>query len=95
MSLEERQAYFGDLIAPLSRVLPPLQQSGRNDPIAQLGRGLASRTNHKKVQKANKDMAKGKTKNVEALEGGLKWVSLMELKSIATEGSLTLMAAHY
>lgn len=94
ISLEERQSYFGDLIAPLSRVLPPLQQSGRNDLIAQLGRGLASRTNQKKMQKANKDMAKGKTKNVDALEGGLKWVSLMGLKLVVIEQSLTLMAAH-
>ena len=83
ISPEERQAYFGDLIAPLSRVLPPLQQNGRNDPIAQLGRGLASRTNQKKIQKADKDMAKGKTKNVDSLEGGLKWVRRLELNIIA------------
>lgn len=83
ISPEERQAYFGDLIAPLSRVLPPLQQNGRNDPIAQLGRGLAIRTNQKKIQKADKDMAKGKTKNMNSLEGRLKWVRRMALNFIA------------
>ena len=77
-SPEERRAYFGNRIAPLSRVLPPSQQNGRNDPIAQLGRGLASRTNQKKMQKADKEMAKGETKNINTLEGGLKWVSFME-----------------
>ena len=76
LSPEERQAYYGDLIAPLSRVLPPLQQSGRSDPIAMLGRGLASRDSQKKKQKAEKDIAKGKTKDLDSLEGGLKWVSL-------------------
>lgn len=83
ISPQERQAYFGELIAPLFRVRPPLQQNGRNDPIAQLGRGLASRTNQKKIQKADKDMAKGKTKNMDSLEGGFKWVRRMELNFIA------------
>jgi hypothetical protein len=76
LSPEERQAYYGDLIAPLSQVLPPLQQSGRSDPIAMLGRGLASRDSQKKMQKAEKNIAKGKTKDLDSLEGGLKWVSL-------------------
>jgi hypothetical protein len=63
-------------MAPLSGVLPPLQQSGRTDPIAMLGHGLSSRTSQKKMQKAEKDLAKGKTKDLASLEGGLKWVSL-------------------
>ncbi|GLI81851.1 hypothetical protein PoHVEF18_010243 [Penicillium ochrochloron] len=73
---EQRQMLFGDLVAPLSRVLPPLQQSGRNDPVAMIGRSLASRTNQKKIQKAEKDMAKGKNKSIDALQGGMQWVSL-------------------
>jgi hypothetical protein len=73
ISPEARQAFFGDLLAPLSRVLPPLQQNGRNDPVAMLGRSLASRTNQKKMQRAEKDMTKGKkNKKLNALEGGLQ-----------------------
>jgi hypothetical protein len=53
-----------------------LQQNGRNDPVAMLGRSLANRTNQKKMQKAEKDITKGKkNKNLDSLEGGLKWVS--------------------
>ncbi|KAJ5633242.1 hypothetical protein N7490_009581 [Penicillium lividum] len=76
VSPEARRAQYGDLIAPLSRVLPPLEQRGRNDPIAMLGRGIASRGDQKKMQKVEKEMAKGrgKTKNLDALEGGLKWL---------------------
>ncbi|UKZ73746.1 hypothetical protein TrVFT333_001396 [Trichoderma virens FT-333] len=69
VSPEERVACYGDLIAPISQILPPLQQSGRNDPIAMLGRGLASRDSQKKMEKAQKDMKKGKNKNVNNLEG--------------------------
>lgn len=78
LSPEEMQGYYGDLIAPLSRVLPPLPQSGRSDPIAMLGRGLASRDNQKKRRKAEEKMAKGKTKDLQSLEGGLKWVSRVD-----------------
>ena len=81
LSPEERIGYYGDRLAPLSRVLPPLQQSGRSDPIAMLGRGLASRTNQKQMRKADKDMASGKTKKVDSLEKGLTWVSLMAEKA--------------
>ncbi|KAJ5684074.1 uncharacterized protein N7477_000419 [Penicillium maclennaniae] len=82
-SPEERRASFGNRIAPLSRVLPPLQQTGRNDPIAQLGRGLASRTNQKKMQKADKEMTEGKTKNINTLEGGLKWLIIRQASADA------------
>ena len=77
ISPEERQARYGDLIAPLSRVLPPLQQNGRSDPIAMIGRGLSSRASQKKMQKAEKDSAKGKTKKSTSLEADLKWASLV------------------
>jgi hypothetical protein len=89
ISPEERQAFFGDLIATISRVLPPLQQNGRNDPVAMLGRSLANRTNQKKMQKAEKDITKGKkNKNLDALEGGLKWVSLTKLNLLQFEFSI-------
>jgi hypothetical protein len=74
VSPEERQACYGDLISPLSQVLPPLQQSGRNDPIALLGRGISSRSDQKKFEKAQKKMQSGKSKNIDALEKGIKWV---------------------
>lgn len=77
VSPEERQERYGYLIAPLSRVLPPLQQSGRSDPIAMLGRGLSSRASQKTMQKAEKDAAKGKTKKSGSLEQDLKWVSCL------------------
>ncbi|KAE8451320.1 hypothetical protein EG329_003949 [Mollisiaceae sp. DMI_Dod_QoI] len=83
LSPEERQAYYGDLIAPLSRVLPPLQQSGRSDPIAMLGRGLANRGNQKKMKKAEKGIAKGKTKDLDSLEGGLKWLMVRKASANA------------
>ena len=73
---EERQACYGNLISPLSSVMPPLRQSGRNDPIALLGRGMSSRDSQKKFQKAQKKLQSGKSKDVDALEKGLKWVSL-------------------
>jgi hypothetical protein len=77
VSPTQRQAYYGELIAPLSQVLPPLQQSGRNDPIALLGRGMSSRDSQKKLEKAQKKLDKGKSKKLDSLEGGLKWVSLL------------------
>ncbi|KAL6885799.1 hypothetical protein GGI43DRAFT_431967 [Trichoderma evansii] len=74
VSPRERLACYGDLIAPISQVLPPLQQSGRNDPIALLGRGMSSRDSQKKMEKAQKKMEKGKSKDIDNLEGGLKWL---------------------
>ncbi|KAJ5938691.1 hypothetical protein N7466_001825 [Penicillium verhagenii] len=81
----QRCAQYGDMIAPLSQVLSPLEQSGRNDPIAKLGRGLASRGDQKKVQKAEKDMAKkgGKNKKLDSLEGGLKWLIIRKASANA------------
>ncbi|KAF3391459.1 hypothetical protein F1880_007675 [Penicillium rolfsii] len=84
ISPEGRLAFFGDLIAPLSLLLPPLQQIGRNDPAAMLGRTLANRTNQKKMQKAEKDITKGKkNKNLDSLEGGLKWLIVRPASSEA------------
>ncbi|KAJ5805386.1 uncharacterized protein N7503_002988 [Penicillium pulvis] len=85
VSPEERRAQYGDLVAPLSRVLSPLEQRGRSDPIAMLGRGIASRGDQKKMQKVQKELSKGrgKTKNLDALEGGLKWLIVREASANA------------
>lgn len=72
---EARVAAYGNLVAPITRLLPPQQQGGRNDPLAMLGGGLSKRENKKKMEKAQEEMAKGKTKEFDQLEGGLKWVS--------------------
>ncbi|KAL7915889.1 hypothetical protein GGI35DRAFT_9964 [Trichoderma velutinum] len=70
----ERIASYGDLLAPISQVLPPLQQSGRNDPIAMLGNRMSSRDRQKKLEKAQEKLQKGKNKDMDSLEGGLKWL---------------------
>lgn len=75
-SPEARIDSYGNLVAPLSRILPPTSQNGRTDPIAMFARGLADRTSQKTLGKAEKDASKGKNKKLDALEGGLKWVSL-------------------
>lgn len=77
MSPEGRIASYGGSLAPLSIRLPPAQNSGRNDPIAMLGHGIANRSNQKKAKKAQEDMAEGKTKKWDSLEGGLKWVRII------------------
>lgn len=73
----EKLASYQGLTLPLSQVLPPLQQNGRSDPIAVLGRGINSKNNKKKLVKAQKKMQKGRSSEVESLEAGLKWVSVL------------------
>ncbi|KAL7782026.1 hypothetical protein V8C37DRAFT_398037 [Trichoderma ceciliae] len=82
-SAAERQAYYGELIAPLSQVLPPLQQSGRNDPIAMLGKGISSRDSQKKLDKAQRRLDRGRSKGKEKLEGGLKWIIVRQASADA------------
>lgn len=72
ISPRERLACYGDLIAPISQILPPLQHSGRNDPIALLGRGMSNRDSQKKIKRAQKKLEKGKSKRIDNLEGDLK-----------------------
>lgn len=72
---ESRLAGYGNTVAPLSVVYPQQQNIGRNDPIAMLARGIGSRDNQKKIEKANKDAQKGKSKKGNSLEGDVKWVS--------------------
>ena len=74
-SPEDRLMCYGDLVAPLSRTLPPLERVGRNDPIAMLGRGIGHRDDQRKRKKAEEKIGKGKSEKGDELEGGLKWVS--------------------
>ncbi|KAH8698683.1 hypothetical protein BGW36DRAFT_295041 [Talaromyces proteolyticus] len=71
---EDRVARYGNLIAPLSDVLPPLANSGRQDPLAAFGQRIGNKADDKKVRKAREKMEKGKTDKFDALEGGLQWV---------------------
>lgn len=74
LSPDERVAWYGDLLAPLTIVLPPLQDSGRQDAIAALGQRFGDKSTEKKVRKAQKKLEKGDTKQFASLEGDLKWV---------------------
>lgn len=71
---KSRLAEYGNTVAPLSVVYPQQQNIGRSDPIAMLARGIGSRDNQKKIDKANKNAQKGKSKKANSLEGDVKWV---------------------
>ena len=75
-SPENRIAAYGNLVAPLSEILPPQQNQGRNDPLAFIGKGIGAKQSRKKMEKAQKDAAEGKSKKLTSIENGLKWVSL-------------------
>ncbi|KAJ2976238.1 hypothetical protein NQ176_g5065 [Zarea fungicola] len=77
---EERLEYYNGLVAPLSIILPPERQGGRQEPIALLGNQLSQRNNEKKVRKAEKKLQKGKTKQLDRLETGLKWLILRQAR---------------
>lgn len=74
---EERLEYYNGLVAPLSSILPPERQGGRQDPIALLGNQISRRNDEKKVRKAEKKLQKGEGKQLGKLETGLKWVSFL------------------
>jgi hypothetical protein len=68
---EDRIAFYGNRIARLSTVLPPLQKhGGRSDPLAMLGQTFSNRDNDRKMRRAQRKMEKGKTEKFDALEGG-------------------------
>lgn len=71
---EERVAYYGTLVAPLTRALPPMQVGGRQDVIAKVARGMAGRKQQKNLTDAQEKLAKGERKDMDSLENGLKWV---------------------
>lgn len=72
---EARLAAYRGILAPVSMVLPPAARGGRNDPIAMLGRGMASRDAQKKVQKAAEDAQEGKLSAKDGAAVEVKWVS--------------------
>ena len=81
MCPEDRVAIYGHALAPLTRVLPPVETGGRQDPIAALGRGMNRRQAGKKLERATKDLSEGKVKKWQRLEKGLKWVGTSLLSS--------------
>lgn len=72
---EEKLARYGELVAPLSVVLPPSQNIGRQDPLAKIGQRIGDKGDQKKLEKARRDAARGKLEKMGDLEGGLKCVS--------------------
>lgn len=72
---QDRVAAYGGLLAPLTKVLPPVENAGRHDPLAGIGNFLNNRATQKKVRKAQKREAKGKDKKMNRLEGSVQWVS--------------------
>lgn len=78
-SYMQRLQSYGGLIAPLTTILPPLQNSGRNDLSAQFGARLSSKQQAKAWEKAQKDLSKGKGKKAQSLEKNFHWVSGVSL----------------
>ena len=72
---QERLAAYRGLLAPPSLVLPPAARGGRNDPIAMLGRGMASRDAQKKVEKAQEKAREGNFDDKDMAGAEVKWVS--------------------
>jgi hypothetical protein len=75
----QRLQSYGTLLAPLTTILPPLQNSGRNDLSAQFGARLSSKQQSKAWEKAQKDLSKGKGKKAQSLEKNFHWVSGVSL----------------
>jgi hypothetical protein len=68
---EHRLSSYRNLLAPLSMVLAPLAQSGRNDPIAMIGRRFGDKKAQDSIKKARESAAKGEYKD----QADVKWVS--------------------
>jgi hypothetical protein len=66
-SYMQRLQSYGTLLAPLTTILPPLQNSGRNDLSAQFGARLSSKQQSKAWEKA------------QSLEKNFHWVSGVSL----------------
>jgi hypothetical protein len=78
-SYMQRLQSYGTLLAPQTTILPPLQNSGRNDLSAQFGARLSSKQQSKAWEKAQKDLSKGKGKKAQSLEKNFHWVSGVSL----------------
>ena len=74
-SPEDRLASYGNYIAPISVILPPVRTAKRNDPLAVIGRTIGQRDQQRKMGHAQDDLDKGKTEKSAKLEQGVKWVS--------------------
>lgn len=70
----ERIHAYGTSVAPITDVLQESQNRGRSDPLALIGHQLGSSGNRKKVEKAQEEYGKGKSKDMDALNNGIKWV---------------------
>lgn len=77
LSPQDKVTTYGDLVASLTRVLPPAENIGRQDSIAGLGNFLNGRRTRKKVAKAERRDAwkRGENKRMSQLESSLQWVS--------------------
>ncbi|EED17477.1 hypothetical protein TSTA_113030 [Talaromyces stipitatus ATCC 10500] len=72
---EDRAAFYGNHLAPLTNVLPPLQNSGgRSNPLAMLSQQFSDKDNDKKIRKTQEKLAKGKADKYNALERSLQCV---------------------
>lgn len=96
-SPEERLDAYGDLLAPITEVLPEAQNQGRRDPIAMIGKGLGDQQTRKKNARAEKKLAKGKSDKMDEVEGGLKWVSRVPefLRRVIADNQLVDSAASH
>ena len=74
-SPEDRLTSYGNYIAPISVILPPVRAGKRNDPLAVIGRSIGQRDQQKKMSKAQEELEKGKMEDFAKLEQGVKWVS--------------------
>ncbi|KAK4502871.1 hypothetical protein PRZ48_006297 [Zasmidium cellare] len=72
---ESRVAAYGDRLARLSSVHPPLANVGRSDPIAMLANGMSKRSAAKKAEDAAKERAEGKKlKKKDDPDASLQWL---------------------
>ncbi|KIW45764.1 hypothetical protein, variant 2 [Exophiala oligosperma] len=76
LSPQDKVTTYGDLVASLTRVLPPAENIGRQDSIAGLGNFLNGRRTRKKVAKAERRDAwkRGENKRMSQLESSLQWL---------------------
>ncbi|KAF2156337.1 hypothetical protein K461DRAFT_310817 [Myriangium duriaei CBS 260.36] len=84
-SPEQRLDSYNGLVAPLSVVLPPLENVGRKDPIAMLGRGIGARESQRKSRKAEKSAARGRNRRGDNTGDDLKWVMVREATPMALD----------
>lgn len=94
MGPQERVACYGNRLAPLSDVLPPLPQSGRHDPIAVLGNAVANRDNAKKLNKAQRKMDRGRNDKMNNIEEHLKWVRSRKVLTLGAHLQIILICIY-